>query len=392
MSFDLRGRIAGRDRLITDAVQALQYLEGAGHERPVLMAFYPVARVNTYSALMYSRLWQHGVAPLPLFKFADINALLPLMTQLKSRVMLHLQWTSDILWNAGTEFDAKEKFNVFIELMDRFLDAGGRLAWTVHNVLPHDCRFPQIEAGLQQAVADRARIVHVLNDGTLNAVAKWFTIDPAKSVHIPHPNYIGSYPDIVSRDQARYDLRLLPDEVLYSFVGAIRPYKGLGQLLDAFDEVRQDGRPRRLLVAGQPDDDPETQEQLDRCLLHPYVDLHPSRIPDSELQYYMRAVDVGVLPYQQALNSGVLMLALSFGLPVVAPDIPAAAEILTPDIARTFRPGDQASLAAALAAADELINPTARAEALRVARRYDPAELAEEFAWLVNRVAADWRL
>src|SRR5919204_635174 len=194
MSFDLRGRIAGRGRLIADAVQALQYLEGAGHERPVLMAFNPVARVNTYSALMYSRLWQHGVAPLPLLKFGDISALLPLMTQLKSRDMLHLQWTSDVLGGAETEFDAKEKFNGFIDLLDRFLDAGGRLAWTVHNVLPHVCRFPQIEAGLQQAVADRARVVHVLNGGTLNAVAKWFTIDPAKSVQIPHPHYIGSYP------------------------------------------------------------------------------------------------------------------------------------------------------------------------------------------------------
>jgi beta-1,4-mannosyltransferase len=392
MSFDLRGRVVGRDRLMSNAIHAVQYLEGKGHERPVLMAYSPVARVNTYSSLMYSRLWQHGVAPLPLIRFSDIDVLLPLLIYMGVRVILHLQWTSDILWNAATEAKAKEKVDEFIGQLDRFLGAGGRLTWTVHNVLPHDCKFPHIEAALQQAVADRARFVHVLNDGTLEATAEWFTIAPEKSVHIPHPHYIGSYPDIVSRDQARYDLGLLPDEMVYAFVGAIKPYKGLEQLLDAFDAVLEDGRPRRLLIAGLPDEDAQTQKLLDRCLLHPYVELHPTRIPDGELQYYLRAADVAVLPYQRALNSGVLMLALSFGLPVVAPDIPATAEILTVDVARTFQPGDQASLTAALASAEKLNTTAAREEAQRIARKFDPGELAEQFAVLIGRVAADWPL
>lgn len=392
MSFDLRGRVAGRDRLMRDAVHAVQYLEGNGHERPVLMAYNPVARVNTYSSLMYSRLWQHGIAPLPLIRFTDIDVLLPLLVYQGIRVVLHMQWTSEILRHAETEADAKEKANEFIGLLDRFLGAGGRLTWTVHNVLPHDCRFPHIEATLQQAVADRAWLIHVLNSGTLDATAEWFTIPPKKSVHIPHPHYVGSYPDIVSRDQARYDLGLLPDEVVYAFVGAIKPYKGLEQLLDAFDTVREDGRPRRLLVAGLPDDEPDTQKLLDRCLLHPYVELRPYLIPDGELQYYLRAADVAVLPYQRSLNSGVLMLALSFGLPVVAPDIPATAEILTEDVARTFRPGDQGSLASALASADELVTPAAREAARRIALKFDPGELAEQFAALIGQVAADWPL
>jgi beta-1,4-mannosyltransferase len=393
MSFDLRGRVVGRDRLMTNALHAVQYLEGKGHERPVLMAYNPVARVNTYSSLMYSRLWQHGVAPLPLMRFSDIDVLLPLLVYMGIRVILHLQWTSDILRNA-TEAEAKAKAKVdeFIGQLDRFLSAGGRLTWTVHNVLPHDCKFPHIEAALQQAVADRARLVHVLNGGTLEATAEWFTIAPEKSVHIPHPHYVGSYPDIVSRDQARYDLGLLPDEMVYAFVGAIKPYKGLEQLLDAFDAVLEDGRPRRLLIAGLPDEDAQTQKLLDRCLLHPYVELHPTRIPDGELQYYLRAADVAVLPYQRALNSGVLMLALSFGLPVVAPDIPATAEILTVDVARTFQPGDQASLTAALASAEKLNTTAAREEAQRIARKFDPGELAEQFAVLIGRVAADWPL
>jgi glycosyltransferase involved in cell wall biosynthesis len=354
------------------------------------MAYSPVARVNPYTALLYSRLWDHGIAPVPVMRFADLAALLPLLSS-GTRIMLHLQWTSDVLRDAGTEAEAKDKAGAFVGLLDAFLEAGGRLAWTVHNGLPHDCRFPRIEAGIEQAVADRARLVHVLNHSTVDAVAEWFTIEPAKAVTIPHPHYLGSYQDFVPRDQARYDLGLLPDEIVYAFVGVIRPYKGLDLLLDAFDAVcASRGGPRRLLVAGNASSDPRTQDAADRCLLHPQVVLRQGAVPDGEMQYYLRAADIAVLPYQRSLNSGVLLLALSFGLPVVAPASPATAGMTTPAAARTFQPGDPAALTQALADADDLLTLAARDAALRIAEQHDRHQIAEQFAALAGRVAADW--
>ncbi|MDX6392616.1 MAG: hypothetical protein QOJ73_3679 [Streptosporangiaceae bacterium] len=393
MSFYLRGRSIGREQLLGDAIQAVQYLEAMGHEQPVLMAYNPVARRNTYSAQLYSRLWERGIAPVPLLRFADLDTLLPLLSA-GTRIILHLQWTSDVLRDAETEAEAKDKAGEFDGRLDAFLGAGGRLTWTIHNVLPHDCRFPQAEARIEQAVAERARLVHVLNHGTVDAVADWLTIDPAKVVSIPHPNYLGSFQDFIPRDQARYDLGLLPDEIVYAFVGAIRPYKGLDLLLDAFDVVRDSGgRPRRLLVAGDASGDAPTQDVLDRCLLHPQVILRQGFVPDGDMQYYMRAADIAVLPYRRSLNSGVLLLALSFGLPVVALDSPATAEITTADVARIFPPDDPGALAKALAAADELLTPAAREAALRIAQQYGRHEIGGQFAAaLADRVAADWPL
>jgi beta-1,4-mannosyltransferase len=390
MSLYLRGRLAGRDRLSSDALHAVQYLEAKGHERPILMPYNPVARVNPYTALLYGRLWDHGIAPLPLMSFGDLDVMRHPLA-MGTRVVLHMQWTLEVLREAQTEAEAKDLAGEFIAGLDRFLAAGGRLAWTVHNVLPHDCAFPRIEASIQQAIADRARMIHILSRGTPDAVAQWFTIEPDKAVHVPHPHYVGSYPDCVPRDQARYDLGLLPDEIVYALVGAIQPYKGLEQLLDTFDTIRaKDQRPRRLLVAGKPAEDPRTAELLDRCLLHPYVILRPGIVPDAEMQYYLRAADLAVLPYRRSLNSGVLMLALSFGLPVVAPANPASDEILSPEVARTFRPDDAGGLARALAAADELLTASARAAAVSVAKKYDPREIAERFAAAIaERVAVD---
>jgi beta-1,4-mannosyltransferase len=391
MSLYLRGRIGGRDRLMNEAVQALQYLEASGHEQPVLLAYNPVARLNPFTAMLYARLWDHGIAPLPMWRFSDIDVLTPLLSA-GTRVALHMHWTLEVLRDAETEAEAKDLAGAFVANLDKFLDAGGRLAWTVHNILPHDCTFPGIEAGVQQAVADRARMIHVMNRGTAAAVAEWFTLEPDKTVHVPHPNYVGSYPDFIPRDQARYDLGLLPDEVVYAFVGAIQPYKGLEELLGALDTVRDhDDRPRRLLVAGKASEDPRTQELLDRCQLHPHVILRPVAVPDVEMQYYLRAADIAVLPYRRSLNSGVLLLALSFGLPVVAARNAATEEIVTPEVARTFRPDEAGTLASAMIAADELLTPAARDQAVRIARRYDPDELAQRFAAAVSeRIAADW--
>lgn len=86
------------------------------------------------------------------------------------------------------------------------------------------------------------------------------------------------------------------------------------------------------------------------------------------------------------------MLALSFGLPLVAPQSPSSMEIVTPAVARTFQPGNAESLTAALAAADELITPAARSEAERVARSFAPGPLAEQFAALIDQVTAEQAL
>ena len=48
---------------------------------------------------------------------------------------------------------------------------------------------------------------------------------------------------------------------------------------------------------------------------------HARFIGDNEIEQYFKAADVLVLPYTQIFQSGVLFMAYSFGLPVVATDV-----------------------------------------------------------------------
>src|SRR3954469_14927808 len=91
-----------------------------------------------------------------------------------------LHWTGPILARADGPFRARLLLDRFSASLDRFLDAGGRLAWTVDNVLPHQHGHRWAEIELAQLLADRADLVHVLSGDTPGLVEPWYHLDPAK--------------------------------------------------------------------------------------------------------------------------------------------------------------------------------------------------------------------
>jgi beta-1,4-mannosyltransferase len=393
MDGKLRGAKAGPGRAIAEALEAARRLEAGGHEPPTILAFHPVT-ANPFQPQLYRRTWQNGLAPVPLHRLEELDELAPLPA-LGIRTVLHLHWTHGVLARIEDEAAGRAAIAATLALLDRFIEAGGKLVWTVHNVLPHEARFERLEAELQQAIVDRSVAVHILAAGTVEAVADWFTIPPEKVVHVPLPSYRGVYQDIYSRDEARHRLGIADDEIVYGLIGAIRPYKGLAALLDAFDAVTAgDPRRRRLLVAGAPDRAGTTKAFIERCRDHPLVTLHARRIPDDEMQLFLRAMDMAVLPYEDVLNSSVLFLVLTFGLPVITPSTGGIAEEIQPSLGRTYDAAEPGALAGAILAADELLEPGARERAREaasaLAAEHDPDRISGAFArGLLSRLFGD---
>ncbi len=377
----LRGRARNPERTAMEAAAAIRHAEALGHAQPVLLAYHPIARMNPYQALLYARSWEQGVATFPLIDLDELEAVHAVAQAAGVPFVLHLHWTNTILDGAESEEVASAMLTTFLERLDAVRAGGGHVVWTAHNVLPHDTDRPELEARLQQGIVDRATAVHVMARNTPEAVAGWFSIPADKLLYVPHPNYVGAYVDNVTREQARFELDIPADERVYALLGAIKPYKGPELLLDAFDALTERApAPRRLLVAGPPDRSEDVERFLERCELHPFVMLHAGRIPGDDMQLFLRAADLVVMPYVRSLNSGVLLLALSFGIPVVAPAVGGIADVVTPEIARTFAPGDRDSLVAALLDAETLCNPSAREAARRAALDYDAPTLSREFA------------
>ena len=76
-----------------------------------------------------------------------------------------------------------------------------------------------------------------------------------------------------------------------------------------------------LVVAGNTEP-PELREEIVR-LRNVNTRLFLEFIPDDKLPLYLGAADYVVLPYKAILNSGALLLALSFNKPVIAPHMGA---------------------------------------------------------------------
>jgi glycosyltransferase involved in cell wall biosynthesis len=350
----------------------------AVHPEPLLLGYHPHFRTNPYQALLYQQVRDHGIAPVGIRRAETITELTELQ-RAGIATILHVHWLHLVLRDADSPRESARASAAFLELLDRHRAGGGRLVWTIHNILPHEARSEAAESALAAEVASRADVIHVLSARTPDHVAPYFHVPRDRVLHVPHASYAGAYEAHVSRLAARHELELGPDDVVYLVIGAIRAYKGLEELIDAWQALPPDPR-RRLVIAGAPSDDEGIGALLERLAVLTDVLVDGRKIPAEEMQLFLRAADVGVVPYRRALNSGALMLALTFGLPVIVPAGGGLAEVVDSEYAVTFEPGSIDGLRVALEESSRLLTPEARAAASQAAARFDPAELSQRFA------------
>lgn len=362
--------------LTLEATAALRAL-GAADQEPLLLGVYPSFGTNPYQALLYQRAREHGLAPVRVRRAWQLDELISLQ-RAGIPTVLHLHWLHPVFRNLTTSKAAAEAVDTLIGKLDALGAAGGRLVWTVHNVVSHEVAYEAEEVRLSREIIARCAVVHVMAERTPEVVASTYELPRDRLLVVPHMSYAGAYEDHVSRLDARHRLGILPDELVFLVLGAIRPYKGLDALLDAWQSLPP-GR-RRLVVAGKPLDDASSAGFLERAAVDPTVVLDARAIPSEEMQVFLRAADVVVLPYRDSLNSGALLLGLTFGLPAIVPAGSGLADLVKPGFGRTYDPATPSGLADALAEAAPLAKPKARAAAGAAAAAVSPAEISRRFA------------
>jgi glycosyltransferase involved in cell wall biosynthesis len=164
---------------------------------------------------------------------------------------------------------------------------------------------------------------------------------------IPHGNYLNTIPKSPSPAKARKKLNLpLKDPVLL-FFGQIKEVKGLDLLLQALPQVIAKFPTLRLLIAGKvwKDDFTKYANLIKEKNLQNNVDLHIGYILDGDVAAFYRSADLVILPYRRIYQSGVLLMAMSYGLPVMVSNIEGMVEIIQDNInGFIFKTGDVESL------------------------------------------------
>ena len=147
---------------------------------------------------------------------------------------------------------------------------------------------------------------------------------------IPHGNYLPFISISKSTDDSRSYLDIPKDKKVILFFGMIKKIKGLEILLDSLSLVKRIHPNILLLIAGKAweNDFSVYQEIIDRQNLGDNCIIHNKYIPSEDVSYYFSASDLLVLPYKRISQSGVLMMAMSYNIPVLTSDLPPFREVI----------------------------------------------------------------
>jgi glycosyltransferase involved in cell wall biosynthesis len=224
---------------------------------------------------------------------------------------------------------------------------GYRIIWTLHNLYPHEKLYPEyIGRFAHLAMAQLTDVIIVHCETAQRALAKEYYRRRNVCI-IFHPNYIGVYPNKGSKNEAKEKLNLSEHKRMILFLGTIRAYKGVEQLITAFQRVKDDNLV--LVIAGKLWHTMSEGNLIQDNSHHgKRIVLVPQFIPDTDLQIYYNAADAVVLPYTNVLSSGSALLAMSFGCPVIAPSVGCLADLITADTGVLYDPSQADGLYRAL--------------------------------------------
>jgi beta-1,4-mannosyltransferase len=183
-------------------------------------------------------------------------------------------------------------------LLRRLRRLGIPVVRTLHNLEPHE-RGSSSERRFLDGLDDLTTVWVVLNEATPS--------DRGRGMLIRHGHYIDQFAEMKRSEPSAG--RLL-------FFGRIEAYKGVTELVRAFSTVPDQALTLRLVgSAGLP-----LRDEL-RALAEadPRIGARFEFVSDEEMVSEITAAELVVLPYREMHNSGVLLVALSLGRPVLVP-------------------------------------------------------------------------
>ncbi|ETF04717.1 hypothetical protein W822_04165 [Advenella kashmirensis W13003] len=297
-------------------------------ELPYVLNFAPLAQINPFQRLLYCRASSADFAILPAVGFDELAPV-----RWNGRGVIHLHWLASVLADAKSLDDANIRIDEFKTKLCRWRERGFRIVWTMHNVLPHNSVLVEAEIALRKVVIDQADCIHTLSKSSIEDSRQYFELPESKVFYIPHPTYEGWYANVRDGQNARLELDIEANTFTFVQFGALQRYKGVLELVEAFRRLQSMHSERlfRLVIAGMPTDKAYVTEILEAIAPLPAIRLIQSSVPERDIQSFANAADVMVAPYIKTLNSGVALLAATFGKPLIAPDMGGVGEVFQQD-------------------------------------------------------------
>ena len=237
----------------------------------------------------------------------------------------------------------------FLKLLQCF---GCRVVFTAHNPMPRERRQRKDIQRLSRIYRSVDHII-VLTHHAGKELQINFDVPSAKITVIPHGDYNSLFSQYSLNEALAQAVRKkAAGRRIITFLGIIRPYKGLDYFIEAFPLIKKRLPDSFFLIAGSVLIGPK--KDLKKKLAHScsaedlWADIR--FIPVEDMKAYLSVTDVLVQPYVNASQSGNTVMAYAAGIPVISTDVGGLAE-MTEDgkTGYIIPPKDPPALAEALA-------------------------------------------
>lgn len=347
-----------------------------------IASFPPVIPENPYQRLLYEALEAEGCSLV-----TENKLKLDWLWRERGRVgLLHFHWPQCYYryeGGGGRAILSWFRLGMFAARLGAARLLRYRIAWTIHQPIPHETRSLQLERWAGRILAHASSILIAHDETTATRAYAELGIARDRVNLVPHGSFGGAYRRGRLRDEVRAELGIAASEFVCLCFGHIRAYKHFELVLEAFGEA--DLPSAGLVVAGLPLDRAATAAIRSAAATDDRIRAMLEFVPDERVTELHDAADVAVIARSDGGTSGAIILALSLGLPVVAPDVPTYVTLTRGgELGWHFIPGNAASLASCLEAA-------ARAGDEWRLRAAAAAASADGWAEIAGRTAALFR-
>ena len=259
------------------------------------------------------------------------------------------------------------------------------MLWTIHNRTPHRQKDAHIFFSARREMCSLADAIHVHTQDAKDYMQCTYDIDPGLLNIIPHPSYLGTY-----EATEKTVSRPLPiaEQRRFLFFGMMRSDKGLDDIYTAQRRLNRHNWRFHLDLIGKAF---RSQRRRLRFMnAESNVSVLSDRVPDEDVPAIFGRAQIFLAPYKNPFTSGTMMLAQTFGLPIIGPDLPAVRDTTPQEAHRFLYDPDDANgllrkMKAAIAMEDLEINEIRHA-CFRFSQERSPVRVSREVHDLLERI------
>lgn len=270
--------------------------------------------------------------------------------------LIHVHWIENLFgWNIEniTEDDyVKLKFRLNI-----LKNSKTKVIITYHNEYPHNLHNNILIKKIYHLFFKHVNGMIHLGNYSLNYFKKRHNALSENMSHvvINHGNYLNLKNDI-SKQRAREILKIPKEKFVFLSFGGCRKIEERNLMLNAF----QSSNIKEKLLLSKWSLQGKSRFAVTEKLKRKWLNLNKQYrlfdlfVAEKDIQIYLNACDVMVIPRTESLNSGLVFLGFSFGKILVGPNIGNITEVIQDNNNILFNPNQKESLRTAMEKAYQL--------------------------------------